>query len=268
MINISCAENGVIESVVDTVYSSVLFQSVYVGDNFVIDVSLPEGYLLNPDSRYPVIYLTDGNWRRAQHKPIHDLNKSDGVEEMIVVGISYPDNYDVNTIRVRDFITYPGKYLDFLLKEVIPFVEQKYRTNSERTLWGSSFGGFFAFYALFQYTEKTKDVFKNYIIASAAAYQTTQYLDKQLNIFDFEQLHFQKSNELCANLYLTVGGDEVAASFVEPFNRLVVTMESRHYSRLNLQFYCDPGKNHYTVWEPSLYQGIKLFMKKSAGLEK
>lgn len=261
MINISCAEDGVNEKAADTVYSSVSFPSIYVGDDFVIDVSLPENYSANSNSRYPVIYLTDGNWRRAQHKPIHDLARSDGVKEMIVVGISYPDRYVVNSIRVRDFITAPGKYLDFLLKEVIPFIEQRYRTTSERILWGSSYGGFFVMYSLFQYAEKTKDVFNNYIVASAAANQTTQYSGKQLNIFDFEQLHFQKSKELNTNLYLTVGGDEVVSSFIEPFNKLAVTFESRHYAGLNFQFYCDPGKNHYTVWEPSLYRGIKLFMK-------
>jgi predicted alpha/beta superfamily hydrolase len=261
IISFSCAEESVSEDAADTLIVNIPMKSVDVGDQFVIDISLPKSYAAKPDMKYPVMYLTDGNWRRAQHKSIHNLAESDNVKELIVVGIGYPDNYDVNTIRVRDFISSPDKYLDFILKEVIPYIEQKYRTTSERTLWGSSFGGYFTMYSLFQYNEKTKGVFKNYIAASATAYQTTYYLGQALNLFDYENLLSQKTKELKVNLYLTVGGNEDSYSFIQPFNKLIVSLDSRLYTGFNLQFYCDPGKDHYTVWEPTLYQGIKLFMK-------
>ena len=237
------------------------FQSINVGDTFVIDISLPASYSSDSNLSYPVIYVTDGYWRRGQHQPIHDMAKNENVKEMIVVGIGYPETYDPNTIRVRDLITHADRYLDFILKELIPYIEKNYRTNGVRTLWGSSFGGYFAMYTLFQYVDKTKGVFNNYIVASPACYQSTEYEGQKVNLFGYERMLSEKTHELTVNLYLTVGGDEDRNGYIIPFNKLVEDLGSRNYTGFFMKSYIDPGKNHYTVWEPALYEGIRMFMK-------
>lgn len=237
-------------------------QSVNVGDKFVINVSLPESYSTTTETKYPVLYITDGYWRKEQHQPIHDMSRNENVKEMIIVGISYPDGYDANNIRVRDLITGADKFLDFICKELIPSIDSKYRTTTERTLWGSSYGGYFGMYALFNYTEKTKGVFKNYIIASAAALEKTNYNGIPLDLFGYERLQFSSTDELNLNLYITVGGIEDVNRFLDPFKNLVAILQSRAYKLFFMKSYIDPGKNHFTVWEPTLYEGIRLFMKK------
>ena len=228
----------------------------------VIDVSLPASYETDTNARYPVLYLTDGCWRRGQHQPLHAMAKNENVKELIVVGIGYPDSYDPNVIRVRDLIRNPRSYLDFILHQLMPYIEKNYRANEERTLWGSSYGGFFAMYALFQYPRITKGVFRNYIVASAAALETTVVGGTPTDLFGFEQNLSSNTADLSVNLYITVGGNEDTVRFLNPFKRLVLTLESRNYTGFFMKSFVDPGKDHYTVWEPTLYEGVRRFHSK------
>jgi enterochelin esterase-like enzyme len=116
--------------------------------------------------------------------------------------------------------------------------------------------------ALFSYPDKTKGIFQNYIAASPAALELASYAGKEMNLFAIESTLSARTNELKAGLYVTVGGNEDPDRFVNPFKQLVALLESRRYSGFNLKSYIDPGKDHYTVWEPTLYEGIRLFLKK------
>ena len=253
--------NPLFENGVGTGITSFKMFSVNVADTFVIDVSLPKSYTADKSRKYHVLYLTDGYWRKEQHQPIHDMAKKENVKEMIIVGIGYPNGYDPNSIRVRDLITRADKFLDFVCKELIRRIDSGYQTNSGRTLWGSSFGGFFGMYALFNYPEKTKGVFQNYIIASAAALEKTNYNNEFMDLFDLEKLLNSKTTELPVNLYITVGGIEDPGRFLNPFKDLVKILVERNYKSFFMKSYIDPGKDHYTVWEPTLYEGIRMFMK-------
>jgi predicted alpha/beta superfamily hydrolase len=237
--------------------------SISVGDTFVIDVSLPASYSTNDSIKYPVIYLTDGYWRRDQHKSIHALAQSDGVKELIVVAIGYPESYDFNKIRVRDLVQHADKFLDFVIYELIPIIDQKYRTTRERTLWGSSFGGYFAMFSLFNYANKTEGIFKNYIIASPPPNERTNLDGETLTLFDLEKMLNNQSDNLPVNVYLTVGAEEDVYRFIKPIKELIQIFQSRAYKNFRLEWLIDPGKDHFTVWEPTLYQGIRLFLKKS-----
>jgi hypothetical protein len=62
--------------------------------------------------------------------------------------------------------------------------------------------------------------------------------------------------------YLTVGGNEDPYRFLNPFKQLVDVLEGRHYTGFFMKSFIDPGKDHYTVWEPTLYESIRMFLKK------
>jgi len=116
-----------------------------------VRVFLPSSYS-NSKRRYPVIYTLDGELTgpvvasavqfMAGSSPIPQM------PEAIVVAI-------VNSDRNRD-MPVPNAYgkkgesnfLAFLTDELIPTVEQKYRTHQLRILVGHSQGGLFAIYAL------------------------------------------------------------------------------------------------------------------------
>jgi predicted alpha/beta superfamily hydrolase len=237
-------------------------KSINVNDIFVIDVSLPASYSENTDMKYPVLYLTDGYWRRKQHKPIHDMAETENIQEMIIVAVGYPDNYKPDIIRQRDLLSGADNFLSFIIHELIPYIDSNYRTiKTERTLWGASFGGYFAMYALFHCNEITQNIFKNYIVASPDAYQKTKFNSGDLNLFDYENMLFEKTRVMKENLYLAVGGSE-EARFINSFDGLVKVLEGRNYDGFFFKSFKDPGKTHFTVWEPALYEGIRMFMKK------
>ncbi|MEG8947882.1 alpha/beta hydrolase [Rosettibacter firmus] len=230
-----------------------------VKDTFQIDISFPESYSKNTNQKYPVLFLTDGNWRRDQHKTIHELSKQKVIKELVIVGIGYPDSYNPNIIRKRDLIEHADKFLNFICDELIPHIENKYRVTNERTLWGSSFGGFFGMYALFNYVDKTKNVFNNYIIVSPAAKEKTFYNNQYLDLFDLEKILYSRTKELEVNLYMAVGGNEDPERFLDPFKDLIDILQKRNYKNFYMKSYIDAGKDHYTVWEPALYEGVKMF---------
>jgi predicted alpha/beta superfamily hydrolase len=54
-----------------------------------------------------------------------------------------------------------------IVNGVIPYVEDIYPIDAkDRTFCGASYGGFIIVYSLFQSNGLTKDVFKNYVLAS------------------------------------------------------------------------------------------------------
>lgn len=119
--------------------------------------------------KYPVVYLLDGNVHfNGMVGMIQQLSQANGntaCPEMIVVGIP-------NTIRERDLTpTKTGDdpmlaqigtlrasgggeaFLNFMEKELIPYIDSKYPTQPYKTLVGHSFGGLTVMNALINRTQ-------------------------------------------------------------------------------------------------------------------
>ena len=144
------------------------FRSRIFKNTRFLRVWLPPGYddAENANRRYPVLYLNDGQnlfesstaftgveW--GVDETADRLIREGVVPPMMIVGI---DNTGKD--RVREYMPHPtmhpmmlrvkGRYYpDFLMKEVMPFVQRTYRaaTGAENTgLGGSSLGGLIALY--------------------------------------------------------------------------------------------------------------------------
>ena len=122
-------------------------------------ISLPDSYhdINSSQKRYPILIVLDGN---IHFKSISgmvnymssDLFRSYKIPEMIVIGI-------VNVDRRRDYT--PDKiittrennsgggdrFLSFLESELIPKIDNEYRTKSFRILFGHSLGGLLAIHS-------------------------------------------------------------------------------------------------------------------------
>lgn len=232
------------------------FASQIIRDSIRIDVSLPVGYDDSPQKTYPVIYMTDGYWRREEHVTIHEMGVNREIDKAIVVGIGYPDGYDFNRIRVRDLVNNPHLLLMCIRYEIMNYVENKYRINkSNRTLWGSSYGGHFLVYAFSQHIN-SGSLFINYIGASPALNPTNQSPD----LLAEEEKLFQQTENLSVNLYLTVGGNETEY-FLNSYNRIINKIHEHNYSGLRFEHEIIPDKDHYTVWKPTLLNGLRKFMQ-------
>lgn len=151
--------------------------SQIVGQLYEFDVALPPSYESEPDRQYPVVYVLDGQWDFTLVKDIVGKANYDGmVPDVITVAITWGGQKDdPNVLRARDyvpsqfpFIPNSGGALNFLNaleSELMPYVNSLYRTNDMSVLMGSSFGGLFASYAMFE----RPSLFDGYI-AMAAPY--------------------------------------------------------------------------------------------------
>lgn len=152
---------------VRTVRSEILQQ------DRVLNVYLPDGYSPDSAKTYPVIYVLDGSANEdfphiaglAQYMNMYEL-----LPKSVVVGIANVDRSHDFTYPTRadsDLVWVPGgggseAFIQFIEKEVQPFVVGHYRTNGTRTIIGQSLGGLLGTEILF----KRPELFDNYILVS------------------------------------------------------------------------------------------------------
>ena len=131
-----------------------------------IDIYLPPSYFKNPNKRYPVLYMHDGNNLFYPHlsfagvpwnvdKTVDKLINNQLIEEIIVVGIhnTIGRNYEYTWTEMNHYHGKEGgggrKYANFLVEELKPLIDHKFRTLSDRNntaVMGSSLGGLISFY--------------------------------------------------------------------------------------------------------------------------
>lgn len=149
-----------------------------------VDVWLPPGYGKNPQRRYPVVYMHDGqnlfdpatsygNVDWSVDEVMTRLIETGEVRPAIVVGIwntakrreeYMPQRAVHGTVRfnvpgaddVRPGDIISDRYLAFMVEELKPFVDATYRTLPDRAntyVMGSSMGGLVSQYAMSKYPE-------------------------------------------------------------------------------------------------------------------
>lgn len=176
-----------------------------------IIISLPNGYK-ESEANYPVLYLLDG-LGNIKHEvgTVELLTESGIVPPMIIVGIESLDRSRDLTPSMAGENVYGGtgnadipqsggapKFLQFLQKELIPFVESNYRTHPYRILEGHSFGGLFSVYALMENPE----LFDAIIIQSPALWWNSEEMTKKATAF------FKSHSDLNKAIYFGIGGGD------------------------------------------------------------
>lgn len=200
-----------------------LLASKYVeNETYVIQVSLPRNY--NSENRsYPVLYITDGEIAFEIIKGTADLLMlAREIKEIILVGISYGQGYDVwlkkrsrdlhpanDTVvdRSRD-VGGAANFLKFIQFELFPEIKNKYRVNPDSiVIEGFSRGGLFNSYILFS----QPGLFKGYIINAPPLVRNNKLIFRletniTMNIRTWMQLFIldtdQKTQELATTLLL------------------------------------------------------------------
>ncbi len=140
----------------DTRYHHV--ESSVIGRNYHIYVMLPDTYNNAPGIEYPTIYLLDGGGLfPLMTAYYHYLNFGDEIPDAIIVGISYggstfeEGNYRSSDFTApsaeRDFWGGADKFQTFLSDELLPLIEDTYRSKpSRRIIFGQSIGGQFVLF--------------------------------------------------------------------------------------------------------------------------
>jgi pullulanase len=147
------------KSTVTGTLETVPFESKVYGDKRLMRVWLPTGYSSSKTSakRYPVLYLFDAQdlFDRCTSRPgqdewhvdetLTDLIARKAVQPLIVVGIdnSGPGHREDEYSRYSAMADAPQKLSAFMTTEVLPLIDLRYRTISDRThrgVGGASLG--------------------------------------------------------------------------------------------------------------------------------
>ena len=180
-----------------TVYSEIL------GEDRPVMIYKPATYDQS-STPYPVLYLLDGNTHFLHTAGVIEFLSNIGhMSQMLVVALP-------NTDRTRDltpaqdnpdnrFPTAGGadNFLNFIADELMPHVEEHYRTAPYEVLVGHSFGGLFAIHALMT----RPDVFNAYIAISPSLWWDQKGLLPKAEAF------FTEHRDLEGYLYMTIGNE-------------------------------------------------------------
>lgn len=158
-------------------------------------IYVPNSYHNNTYKRYPVIYLLDGGTLFQSFSGVVDRLSSDAspqIPELIVVGIQTSQHRLRDASPTKSLIGYRGieedalketggadTFLRFIERELIPYIDSSYRTNSYKTFVGYSFTGLPVLHSLFS----QKDLFNSYLVIDFSAWWDNQVTLKNFNSF-------------------------------------------------------------------------------------
>lgn len=133
-------------------------------------VALPPGYADNPTTRYPVLYMNDGQnlfgehvasrsgWGWRLDRTAAALLQETRIEPLILVGVpsSLRRAYEYTDFDVDNRLYVGGSehYCHMLVDSIKPFVDRTYRTSPDASntgLGGSSYGSLISLYAGVRY---------------------------------------------------------------------------------------------------------------------
>jgi len=154
------------------------FSSEILQEDFTYLEHLPAGYEKSA-KKYPVVFVLNSQIVStfAIASATLDRLSFEQIPEMILIGISntgrarnyFPIRPNTNTTGEAD------TFLKFLKEELIPYVDNKYRTESYRILMGQSNTGLFVVYALLA----DPAIFNAYIAASPALGWGLEFMQKK-----------------------------------------------------------------------------------------
>lgn len=216
---------------------------------------------LKSGKKYPVLFVLDGQWDFKLLNSVYGgLHYDKYVPEMIIVGVTYSgENPNFDELRAMDYTPTPetrhkgsgdaAKFLAFLKKDVIPFVEKNYNADpNKRILMGSSLGGLFTLYALFE----DPNLFQGYVAASPAVTWDTDFS------FGHEKQFAEKRKDLNARLYIAVGDSEELTEPVKDFMKIV---KGRNYKGLQIETRILEDERHAGN-KPEIYnRGLRFVFK-------
>jgi len=243
----------------------VTIESKLLKRKYDLYIKVPRDYFeeQNKSKKYPVLYLNDGP---HTFKVAAGVTHFPSMDKSIVVGISFAHGENGQSSRVRDLTPVVDKswkkyitggatqYLEFIEKEIFPFVEKKYRIDlNNRILAGHSLGGSFGAWVLL-----TKpSLFSGYILTSPSLWFYNDY------IFDLENEYSKNNNSLDVKIFVATGALEVLGNgmrndMVDGHKRFIKRLRSRNYKGIHISDEIVEGTDHYSTFPVGLAKGLRM----------
>lgn len=239
---------------------SVTLTSDILDEEREILIRLPEGYA-DSEEHYPVLYVLDAEWQfLSTVSAVQNLSecgyvRDHPVPQLIVVGV-------VNTDRNKDYtptaapqqhgMSFPTsgsaeRFVEFLDRELIPFVESEYRVHPFRILSGWSFGGLFAVHTLLNHP----GLFDAYLAISPSL-----WWDEELPLR--RALELSEAGEARpATLVMTIGTREEGGLCYNAVKKLMAQLQDHPIDGLELNHLEIPGEIHNDTPLKAEYDGLR-----------
>lgn len=235
------------------IYSSIL------NEKRTLNIYLPEGYKKTDTIKYPVIYLLDGS---ADEDFIHiaglvqfaNFPWVNLLPPSIVVGISNIDrkrDYTFPTRNKKDKLQNPSSggsknFIEFIEKELEPYIDTAIATSSKKTIIGQSLGGLLATEILFTKPQ----LFDTYIIISPSLW------------WDDESLLQQSSATLKAiqktkkSIYIAVGKE--GPIMEGDAKKLTAFLKANNHPNIKIHLTTFMKENHATIMHLAVYDAFRF----------
>ena len=212
-------------------------KSEKLGEERRITIGLPTSYEANPDKKYPVLYLLDGDYLFDPFSgAISYGNYWGDLPEMIIIGVHQNkdgERYEDTTIDQNAGLPFEkgAEFFEFIGAELIPYVEKKYRTAPFRIIAGHDTTASFINFYLY----KEQPLFKAYICLSPE-------LAPKMEVRIPEQIAKIKE----PFFYYLSAADGDIKKIKEPVEKLDSNIKIANNQLLNYKYDLFKGTTHYT----------------------
>ena len=245
--------------IIDEISSKVL------GEKRILNIYLPEGYNKNDTTRYAVTYLLDGSADEDFIHVVglyqfHSFSWINRVSPTIVIGIATVDrrrDFTFPTSIERDQKSFPSQghsdnFIQFIEKELQPFIEKKYKTNTSKTIIGQSLGGLLATEILF----KKPALFNQYIIVSPSLWWNNGSLLNQTPAL------LDPNFKLKTDVYIGVGKEGLTPTHIPRVmevdaNLLAEKIKNAKNKNINVHFDYLPEEDHATIMHQAVFNALR-----------
>ncbi|MFC5046220.1 alpha/beta hydrolase-fold protein [Aquimarina hainanensis] len=227
-------------------------QSDILNEAREFQVYLPPSYYFNNQGSFPVIYLMDGDYNYGYVTNLVELlsSVSGKIPEFIVVGIA-----DKGKLRYRANCTpasVSGKngnatnFMQFIEKELQPYIHNNYRASTYDILIGQSIGGLFV---------------TNYLLERPETFNTYIAIDPALWLGNYEIInradkHFESTKKLDASYFVSLADTKQMGV------RQMVGILDKHFpTEKNWHFMHFENENHNSVGLLTIKQTLEQLFK-------
>lgn len=257
--------SSIVDAVPAAIGETLLVPSEHLGERRVVNVYLPPGYAAETDKdrRYPVLFMPDGGLGEDFPHVAGSVDvsiKNAVIRPVIVVGVE-------NTVRRRDLVgpsEVPAdleaapqaggadRFRAFLRDELIPLIEQRYRTSGERALVGESLAGLFVVETFLV----EPDLFDGYLAASPSVWWNAGALVQSASarLGAWAGSRAAQSAPRPKAIYLATA-DELAMQ--EGVTKLVAALEVQAPAGVTWRYEPMPHEHHSTIFPTAALHGIR-----------